>query len=73
MWCQRKNRGILVPYVFPNRRGDGRITNFRKVWNKAFQKSGVERKVFHDLWRPAVRNMVHAGVLEKVAMMISGH
>lgn len=60
------------PFIF--HRGDGLpIGQFRKSWKTACRAAGITGKIFHDIRRSAVRDLVRAGVPQSVAMSISGH
>jgi integrase len=67
----QRETGQLVPLVFHN---SGRpIANYYKAWHRACRAAGLSGKIPHDYRRTAVRNMVRAGIPEKVAMQMAGH
>jgi integrase len=59
------------PLVFHH--GGHAITDLRKAWVTACRMAGVPDRLFHDLRRSGVRDMIRAGVAPHVAMTISGH
>lgn len=40
-WKIRKDSSKIIPYVFSNKDGNDRITDFRKAWNTACRKIGI--------------------------------
>lgn len=77
--------GRIIPHVF--HRDGAPIRYFRRAWLSALdraahrERGGVREvvrpellgRIPHDLRRTAVRNLVRAGVPERVAMQLTGH
>lgn len=78
--AEKGARDTLYPeceWVFA--REGQRIKSFKTAWANACTRAGLvdlagePSKLFHDLRRTGVRNLVRAGVPEAVSMRISGH
>ena len=66
-----KDGNVRVTALVFHRDGEP-VGDFRRAWATACQAAGADR-LFHDLRRTAARNMVRAGVPERVAMAVTGH
>ena len=72
-------RNQIVPYVF-QQDGASLLDGARRIkpavrqaWRDACNKAGCPGRIPHDFRRTAVRNLVRAGVSERVAMQLTGH
>jgi integrase len=74
----KRDRGLIVRYVFCftiGRKAGQRIgeSGYLHAWNHARVAAGCPGRIPHDCRRTAVRNLVRAGVPERVAMQLTGH
>ncbi|MBF0536420.1 MAG: tyrosine-type recombinase/integrase [Nitrospirae bacterium] len=68
----RNNNYPECEYVFF--KNGKKIGDFRKTWVTALKNAGLdEERLFHDLRRTTVRNMIRASIPEKICMKITGH
>ena len=68
---RRARRDPTSPLVFHR---DGiPIRRWRTAWRTACQAAGVPTRFLHDCRRTAARNLIRAGVPERVAMLLTGH
>jgi len=66
-----RRRAHVGDHVFTRATG-APIRSFNKAWATACRAAGVPGRVLHDFRRTAVRNLLRAGVAERVAMQMVG-
>lgn len=65
------SRALGNPHVFHE--AHSHLQGFKNAFKRACKAAGLPKKLFHDLRRTTIRNLIRAGVPERVAMQVSGH
>jgi integrase len=68
---RRAKRNGNDPLVF--RRDDVTVRGWRRAWPEACRAAGVPGRLLHDCRRTTARNLIRAGIPERVAMTLTGH
>jgi integrase len=71
LWTEHLALWPQTHLVF-HRKGEP-IKAFRDAWDSACKKAGLTGKIPHDFRRTAARNIVRAGIPERVVMQLLGH
>lgn len=69
--AHQREAGKICPWVF--HRSGKQIKDYRGAWRAATIAAGCPGRIPHDFRRTTVRNLLRADVIERVAMMLTGH
>ena len=68
---RRRRKRVRDPHVF--RRDGVPVRVWRHALRDACRSAGVPHRLLHDCRRTAARNLIRAGVPERIAMLLTGH